>query len=139
VSDVKKCTDRRGVATDDRRGGSAHELAITGNVVTVRVTVGNDELHRISSGSVVPPHPRPNERVDRRRHIHPLSTGIEQQDPISAEHEIEERLFEVRARRLAEDEKVRVVLVHSKRRRTGAIGSAGIEGRRETSRFDCRW
>ena len=138
VSDAEKRPDRGGVAANDSRGWPPYQLTITRNVVTVRVTVGNDEVNRIG-GSAVPRQPRPNERVDRRRHVHPLGAGVEQQYPVAAEHEVQERLLEVGARRLAQDEKVRVIGMDLKGRRPGAVRPAGIEGCWKASRFDGRW
>jgi hypothetical protein len=100
--------------------------------------VGNNEVNRIR-GSAVPRQPRPNERVDRRCHVHPLSAGVEQQYPVATEHEVEERLFEVRARRLAQDEKVRVVRMDLERWCPAALRSAGIDGCWKASRLDGRW
>src|SRR6476659_5743932 len=103
----------------------------------MRVTVGDHELNGIRR-STVPRQPRPNERVDWRRNVYPLGASVEQQCPIATEHQVEERLFEVGARRLAEDEQVRVVLMDLERRRSAALRAAGIEGCWQASRFDYR-
>jgi hypothetical protein len=62
--------------------------------------------------------------------------GVEQERVVAAEDEVEKLLLVVRARGLAEDDKIGVVGLDAELRRAGAFPAAGVPVRGEMARFE---
>ena len=102
-------------------------------MIAVRVTVRDDQIDRLAAPTS---QPRADQRVDRADDIDVACTRIKQERAIVPKDQIEERLFEVRARRLAKNIEIIIVRMDPKLRDPGATRAAGVPGRRETSRVE---
>ncbi len=108
-------------AAKHRRVRLTKELAVSGHVIAVTVGVGDDQLDRLLVSSL---QPLVDDVVHGGRDRDAARPRILHEDLLLAEDQVDERRFEVRAQRLAEDVQVLVVRVHLDGRLESARRSA---------------
>src|SRR5712692_349739 len=131
-SDREELLQRFGRRGDERGVERVLELGIAGGVIAVAVGV-HDEQRKLEAA--VGRRPVRHRLADGVRHVRRLRSGVHEEGAPAAEEEIEERLLEIRAARLAEDHEVVVVLVGPEHRRLGTR-RGGRPGRGEHAALD---
>jgi hypothetical protein len=117
---------RRGPA-HDRGVGPVPELLVAHAVIAVAVGVGDNQRE---GGSAVGGQPVADEAVDGGTDLQAPGAGVEQQDPIAAKQQVEERRLETGLHRLADHEGVGVVALdlHLRLRLRGSVNPGLEEG-----------
>jgi hypothetical protein len=132
LSHAEERAHRRGVTTNDGDVWPADELGVAGDVIAVSVAMRHHEVDRRAP---LAGEPGTQQCVDRCGDVDVAGPGVEEQRTVVAEEEIEERLLVIRARRLAQDEEIRVVRLDPERRHARAVGSARVPRGGQLSRL----
>ncbi len=124
---LRRSRNHRGLRRRSERG-------VARRVVAVAVRMSDDERQRAAA---VRGRPTATCVGDGRRDVGAFRAGVDEQRAVSSEEQVEERLLEIRAARLAEDEEVLVVFVRleiglraMRSRRPAGRQCPGLDGRR---------
>jgi hypothetical protein len=109
IGNLEEGSDVGGSQADHHGVGTILELGVAHVVVAVAMGMGHDQGRR----GVQPVDHAPvlDQSVDGRPDLQPAGAGVEQQDMVLAEQQIEEGAFEIGADRLADDIGVGVILL----------------------------